>query len=449
MYNQQSGSFGKTTMTTSLNEKKLLLDRLPRYPTDLVLKLGEEIGEPYCLQFDDSGYDQQNYRYFNHDEAIPKIAELVTDDQLLSFFANPDTKVEVGKITFRGMFYTLKGGELKCESDWPSVKAALLSLAPKHGRNLGAMLEACYEICVKRGKVWDNYLMVESVAKDLGAGKGWRRALTDLQIKGVVAKDKGNIQIPPELIPLVREFLDEFEDRMEKVGETEEEEEQLEIPEDLFDVVAGHDKVKKLFSMSLQAERPVHILLVGPPATAKSIFLMELGRLPRSRYALGGTSSKAGIVDFIIEHRPRYLLIDELEKMDMKDYSALLSLMETGVVTRLKKGMMEEITVKTWVFGAVNRDDSLPPELKSRFYIHYLPEYSEEDYKKVVQAVLIKREGVDEEVAAIIAEKLPRYSRDVRDAVRVARLYGKGQHMTTDQLIDLLFGSRGREPDPY
>jgi len=118
MYNQQSGSFGKTTMTTSLNEKKLLLNRLPRYPTDLVLKLGEEIGEPYCLQFDDSGYDQQNYRYFNHDEAIPKIAELVTDDQLLSFFANPDTKAEVGKITFRGMFYTLKGGELKCESDW-------------------------------------------------------------------------------------------------------------------------------------------------------------------------------------------------------------------------------------------------------------------------------------------------------------------------------------------
>lgn len=51
-------------------------------------------------------------------------------------------------------------------------------------------------------------------------------------------------------------------------------------------------------------------------------------------------------MDFILEHRPRYLIIDELEKMDMKDYSALLSLMAEGKVTRLKKGMTEEIKVK-------------------------------------------------------------------------------------------------------
>ncbi|MBN1191075.1 MAG: hypothetical protein JXA46_15065 [Dehalococcoidales bacterium] len=74
---------------------------------------------------------------------------------------------------------------------------------------------------------------------------------------------------------------------------------------------------------------------------------MELERLPRIRYALGGTSSKAGIVDFIIEQQPRYLIIDKLEKMDMKDFSALLSLMADGVVTRLKKGMTEKVKVKT------------------------------------------------------------------------------------------------------
>lgn len=140
--------------------------------------------------------------------------------------------------------------------------------------------------------------------------------------------------------------------------------------------------------------------------------------MPKSRYALGGTSSKAGIAEFIIEERPRYLLIDELDKIERADYSALLSLMESGVVARLKKGMTEEVKVKTWVFAGVNRDDSLPAELKSRFVIrHNLPEYSKAEYEKVVTAVLTRREGVAEDTAASIAKKVASHSRDVRDAI--------------------------------
>jgi Holliday junction DNA helicase RuvB len=221
-------------------------------------------------------------------------------------------------------------------------------------------------------------------------------------------------------------------------GPNFEKEGQVKIPEDLFDVVVNHDDLKQLFMASLRAVRPVHILLVGPPATAKSVFLMELKRLPRSRYALGGTSSKAGIVDFVIQERPRYLLVDELDKMDMKDYAALLSLMETGEVVRLKRGMTDEIRVKIWVFAAVNRDDTLPHELRSRFQQCYLTEYSEQDFKKVVRTMLVKREDASEDVAANIADKVAEYSRDVRDAIRIARLYySEGQHMSIDELVKL------------
>lgn len=226
---------------------------------------------------------------------------------------------------------------------------------------------------------------------------------------------------------------------LEKVEEVEEEGRQPQIPEDLFDVVAGHDGLKKLFIQSLKAPQPVHILLVGPPATAKSVFLTELERLHTNRYALGDSSSKAGIIDFIIKHKPRYLLLDELEKMNVNDYSALLSLMETGKVTRLKKGMTEETKVKTWVFAAVNRDDRLPHELKSRFLSLHLPEYSEKDFKEVVRAVLVKREHTDENMAAKIADNVAEYSRDVRDAIKIARLYcSKDQHMSIDELIRLV-----------
>jgi MoxR-like ATPase len=111
---------------------------------------------------------------------------------------------------------------------------------------------------------------------------------------------------------------------------------------------------------------------------------------------------------------------------------------------RLKKGMTDKIKVKTWVFGAVNRGDDLPAELRSRFLIHYLPEYSEQDYKKVVRAVLTKREQVDEKAAAEIAEKMASYSRDVRDAIKVARLHKGQQSMTIDQVIDLAFDYRSQ-----
>lgn len=221
----------------------------------------------------------------------------------------------------------------------------------------------------------------------------------------------------------------------------------VEIPADLFDVVVGHDDLKKLFFRSLLAEKPVHILLVGPPATAKSVFLAELERLPGSRYALGGTSTRAGIVDFLLKVRPRYLLVDELDKMNMNDYSALLSLMETGEVTRLKKGMTEAIRIKTWVFAAVNRDDKLPAELMSRFSPCYVREYGEQEFKEVARNVLVKREQMEDHIAANIADQVANHSKDVRDAVRVARLYsGKRPDMTVEELVRLVFRFRRRRP---
>jgi len=427
------------------DEKKLLLYRFNNYPIDLVLSLGKEIAELYSLQFDDRSYDPKKYAYFSRDIAIPKIAEQVTDSQLVSFCGNTETKVQISKINFQGRFYTLEAGELRLGSKWPVIKAALVRLAAKHSDNLCAILEACYNIIVERDKKRDNSQMIESVAKDLGAGKGMRNALTDLQLIEVVEKNKGDINIPPELIPLVREYLDESEGKVE-LDKIKEDDEQVEIPKDLFDVVVGYEDVKKLFSMSLRAEQPVHILLVGPPATAKSVFLMELKRLDKCRFAIGGTSSKAGIVDFIIDQRPRYILIDELEKMDMKDYSALLSLMADGIVARLKKGMTEEIRVKTWVFAAVNKDENLPSELKSRFAKVYLTEYTEQDFKKVTNAVLIKREHVNEDIAAKIADKVALRSRDVREAQRIARLYGNGQHMSIDEVVELYFKNARQDP---
>lgn len=127
--------------------------------------------------------------------------------------------------------------------------------------------------------------------------------------------------------------------------------------------------------------------------------------------------------------------------MDMKDFSALLSLMADGIVTRLKKGMTEKVKIKTWVFAAVNREENLPPELKSRFLIRRLSAYNEEDYKKVVRAVLVKREHVAETIANEITDRVASFSRDVRDAVKVARLCKGQKSLSVNQVIELAFES--------
>jgi len=233
---------------------------------------------------------------------------------------------------------------------------------------------------------------------------------------------------------LVRECL-------EKLGEIEEGQEEAEIPLDLFDFILGHDQIKDLIWKSINAERPVHILMVGPPATAKSMFLGELARLPFSRFALGGSTRKGGLEDYLLEFRPRYLIIDEIDKMDMRDMSVLLSLMESGVVARLKKRMREMTQMTTWVFGGANRDNNIWPELKSRFFSVHLKEYSEADFISISRAVLITREKVDPGLATLIAGLLSHQTRDVRESIHFGRLCKNEEDVRG--LLKLKYPSRG------
>ena len=197
---------------------------------------------------------------------------------------------------------------------------------------------------------------------------------------------------------------------------------EAEIPADLFDVIVGHEKVKRVLNLSLASPRPVHVLLVGPVATAKSLFLAELARLPGARFALGGTSSRAGIAEYLLVEKPRYLILDEIDKMDIKDLSVLLTLMESGLVSRLKKRMTEEEQLTCWVFAGANTVSKLPTELKSRFLVLRLPAYSDSEFREVSRTVLARRESISGPLADCIIEQVLAHSRDVRDCVKIARL---------------------------
>ncbi len=224
------------------------------------------------------------------------------------------------------------------------------------------------------------------------------------------------------------------------LGATDEGVQEGQAPGNLFGHIVGHDEVKFWMQKSLASTDPVHILLSGPPATAKSLFLEAVGSLSGAQYALGGSSSKAGIADFLINFRPRYLIIDELDKMRGEDFSVLLSLMQSGVVARLKRQMREVEQMTTWVFAGVNRRDRLPPELLSRFVEFQFTPYSEQEFTRVAEEVISRQLGKDRSLARYTAEQVAKRTRDVRQAIQVARLCDSKEE------VDRFEGGKGGPP---
>ena len=97
-----------------------------------------------------------------------------------------------------------------------------------------------------------------------------------------------------------------------------------------FEEIVGHNDIKQMFVKAIRSKRPVHLLLVGSPGSAKTMFLTEIMRHQKASYfVVGSNTTKAGLVNQLFERRPKFLLIDELEKMTVTDQTCLLHLMET------------------------------------------------------------------------------------------------------------------------
>jgi Holliday junction DNA helicase RuvB len=196
------------------------------------------------------------------------------------------------------------------------------------------------------------------------------------------------------------------------------------VTDDLFADIIGHEEVKDLLKAALLAEKPVHIMLTGPPALAKTLFLWDIEQTwgEQAIWLVGSATSKAGLWDVVAEREPRILLIDEMDKMNAADMAALLTLMEGGRLVRAKRGRELDIHNPLKVIAASNRLEKLSPELRSRFAVRRLNPYNREEFLVVVKGVLMCKENLSEEMAADIASQLDRKSQDVRDAIRIARL---------------------------
>jgi MoxR-like ATPase len=193
--------------------------------------------------------------------------------------------------------------------------------------------------------------------------------------------------------------------------------------EAFFENIYGFDDIKSLFRRAISSEKQIHILLVGPPACGKSLFMENLMKLEHSFFTLGSQSTKAGMVHALFERRPRFLVVDEIGEMSEKDQTLLLSLMEGGTISETKYKRSRETNLKTSVFATANSTDNLLVPLLTRFCVLHLKPYSFDEFQEITRLVLSK-DGVDVEIANEIAHIVwtKMNSRNIRDCVRLGRM---------------------------
>jgi replication-associated recombination protein RarA len=175
--------------------------------------------------------------------------------------------------------------------------------------------------------------------------------------------------------------------------------------------------------LALDSNHTCSILLTGPPASAKTLFLQSLMKLKDSYFIDCSSASKSGIVDFIFENRPRYLLLDELDKLSRKDQTFLLNLIETGIVSETKYNKTRRMEIKASVFATSNSVEKIITPLQSRFFIVKLQAYTYEQFYEITIRLLTSNQyNVDEEIARATADSVWNTTQNVRDCIRIAKM---------------------------
>ncbi|MAG10802.1 AAA family ATPase, partial [Candidatus Pacearchaeota archaeon] len=179
----------------------------------------------------------------------------------------------------------------------------------------------------------------------------------------------------------------------------------------------------------------IHILLIGDPGVAKSVTLNFMANIsPKGRYVVGKSASGAGLTATVV--RDEYLrgwsleagamvlsnkglvCIDELEKMDPSDRSAMHEAMEQQTVTISKANVQATLRAETSVLAAANpkfgrfdpyqsiaQQIDIPPTLINRFDVIFtlrdIPDRENDqkiathvltEHQKEGEAMLIPRE---------------------------------------------------------
>ncbi|MEM3333958.1 MAG: hypothetical protein QW745_07115 [Thermoplasmata archaeon] len=194
------------------------------------------------------------------------------------------------------------------------------------------------------------------------------------------------------------------------------------IPDNLFDDIVNYDDLKRLLLNALRKNERVAVLFVGPPATAKTMFLYSLQKLRNSMIIMAYNTTKAGLRDIFLTYNPKYLGIDEIEKADTYTTYTLMSVIENGIVTKTIAGEHIEKRVDPIIFATANSTKKLSEALLSRFMVFHLKPYTREQLFQIGMHMFEKRDiptELKEQIVNTILDK--NILRDPRDFLNIIK----------------------------
>jgi holliday junction DNA helicase RuvB len=96
-----------------------------------------------------------------------------------------------------------------------------------------------------------------------------------------------------------------------------------------FENIQGYDDIKDLVRRALDSQENYNLLFCGPPASAKTLFLVGILECRKGVY-FDGSNATNRILDVLEDKRPKIICIDELDKMSRQFQNQLLNFLESG-----------------------------------------------------------------------------------------------------------------------
>jgi MoxR-like ATPase len=132
-------------------------------------------------------------------------------------------------------------------------------------------------------------------------------------------------------------------------------------------------------------------------------------------------NSRAGIQRFIAENpHKEIIIIDEIDKMQLKDQEGLLSMMERGEFTSTKVRNTKTVKANIVILATSNCTKRLSKPLLSRFTVFEIPEYTYEEFEGIALRLITKLHP--NAVIQIASSVWKTGSRDIRDVLKIAKL---------------------------
>ena len=191
-----------------------------------------------------------------------------------------------------------------------------------------------------------------------------------------------------------------------------------------FGNIEGYADIKDLVRRALDQWENYNLLFVGPPASAKTLFLLGILEWRKGVY-FDGSNTTNRILDALEVERPGVICIDELDKMSRQFQNQLLNFLESGRIKVDQQRKSYDFVIKgAKVFATCNEINRLSKPLQSRFRRLHLPPYTKEQFLNIAVKVCPR---LKEELSRLIGEEVWKQgSKDIRDVISLGKLIRKG-----------------------